>query len=112
MLGTFVRNRLYCWGVVVSLVCCPGCSVFIQNRYSVFGFESLQTESATQAQTWTLVLLGCVALMATTLGAVGCWFVLRANRRRPEERVAASCSPVVSSRALRVESPQEGISGP
>src|SRR5262245_8080393 len=111
MLGTFVRNRLYFCCVVVSFVCCPGCSVFIQNRYSVFGFESLQTDSVRQAQTWTLVLFGGVAVVAAALGAVGCWLVVRANRRRREEGMAVPCSPVASSAAIGAEGHQAGISG-
>jgi hypothetical protein len=45
----------------------------IQNRYSVFGFDGLQTESAEQARTWSFLLLAGVALVSATLGAGGCW---------------------------------------
>src|SRR5262249_37129806 len=56
--------------VALFLSCCSGCSVLVQNRYSVFGFDGLQTHSADQAKVWSLAILGGVALVAGAIGAI------------------------------------------
>src|SRR5437016_12990049 len=73
--------------IVLLLVSCSGCAVTVQNRYSVFGFDRFLTESAEQARTWSLVLLGGLALASAGLGTTGFWLSQRLYRRwraRPE----------------------------
>jgi hypothetical protein len=81
------RMRAYCCGALaLALACCSGCSVLIQNRYSVFGFDGLQTESPDQARALSLLLLFSVALGSIALGAFGFWLVQRYYRRVPVDR--------------------------
>src|SRR5437016_2167030 len=67
--------------VLLLLASCFGCAIVVQNRYSVFGFDRFLTESAEQARTWSLVLLGGVALASAGLGTTGFWLSQRLYRR-------------------------------
>jgi hypothetical protein len=99
MAARWVREGFLYLAAVGTLASSGGCSVFIQNRYSVFGFDGLQTESAEQARTWSLLLLASVAVVSAALGADCSWLGKRWFRhwreklgndsfpegRRPEE---------------------------
>jgi ABC-type Fe3+ transport system permease subunit len=78
--------------LVTLLSCCSGCAVFVQNRYSIFGFGALETESAERARFWSLVLLVGVALCSAAVGAACCWLVQRRRTRRREELADAGRS--------------------
>ena len=73
--------------VIAALVSCSGCSMFVQNRYSVFGFDGLQTDSAETAQTWSILILASVATVSAALGAGGFWLVKRRLRRLRNESI-------------------------
>jgi hypothetical protein len=68
-----VRRIVCLWAVILALLCCPGCRVFVQNRYAVFGFDGFQTEYAEEARAWSLALLVGVALVSAAVGATGIW---------------------------------------
>jgi hypothetical protein len=75
-------SRLTRFVAVAAIVgCFPGCAVLVQNRYSVFGFDRLQTESPDEARVWSFALLGCVAVSSAVLGASGLWLSQRVYRR-------------------------------
>ena len=67
------------------LTCLPGCSVFVQTRYSVLGFDGLQTASAAQARVWSLTMLAGVALLSAALGVTGYLVGRRLYRRWRDE---------------------------
>jgi hypothetical protein len=78
------RKALHCvWtcSVLLMLASCFGCAITVQNRYSVFGLDRFLTESAEQARTWSLVLLGSVAFVSAGLGAAGFLLSQRLYRR-------------------------------
>jgi ABC-type Fe3+ transport system permease subunit len=89
--------------LVTVLSCCSGCAVFVQNRYSVFGFGALETDSAQQARFWSLTLLAGVALCSAAAGAACCWLVQRRRARRSEEPACAAGSShaMVAEQAIR-----------
>jgi hypothetical protein len=74
---------------------CPGCSVLVQNRYSVFGFDALETGSPERARAVSLALLGGVTVASAVLGAATFWLVQRRLRGQPEKRrpTAGACPP-------------------
>src|SRR5262245_36287218 len=89
MFGKRVATLVWLAVASAALLCGPGCSVLVQNRYSVFGLDVLQTESAEQAQAWSLGLLGGVAALAAAAGAAAVWLAQRWRRRsRPAEQPA------------------------
>ena len=57
----------------VALMWCSGCAVLVENRYSVFGFDVMQTDSVRQARFWTWFLLSSVAICSALLGGVSFW---------------------------------------
>jgi hypothetical protein len=87
MLARKAIQRVGTCSVFLVLASCFGCAVTVQNRYSVFGFDRFLTESAEQARTWSLLLLGGVAIVSAALGITGFWLSQRLYRRwraRPE----------------------------
>jgi hypothetical protein len=74
------QRMLGLWAVVLALSCCPGCRVFVQNRYAIFGFDSLRTESEDHARVWSLVPLVGVVVISAAMGAVGFWLGPRLYR--------------------------------
>ena len=108
MLARKAIRCLWTCSVLLLLASCFGCAVVVQNRYSVFGFDRFLTESAEQARTWSLVLLGGVALASAGLGMTGFWLSQRLYRRwraRPEaeEPALARNSGLGESEAERKE---------
>ena len=88
------KSGMLC-ALTAALLCGTGCSLFIQNRYSVFGFDSLQTESADQARVWSFTLLGGSAAGGLSLGAGGYWLGVRWLRRRGIESNRPDSIPAV-----------------
>jgi hypothetical protein len=87
MLARKALHRVWTCAVLLLLASCSGCAITVQNRYSVFGLDRFLTESAEQARTWSLVLLGSVAFVSAGLGITGFWLSQRLYRRwraRPE----------------------------
>jgi glucan phosphoethanolaminetransferase (alkaline phosphatase superfamily) len=83
--------------VLVTLFsCCSGCAVFVQNRYSVFGFGGLETDSAERARLWSLALLVGVALCSAAAGAACYWLVHKRRARRQKQGAFAQGLPVVT----------------
>ena len=81
-------------GVVLAVLAgCPGCSVLVQNRYSVFGFDALETGSPERARAASLALLAGVAVASAALGAAASWLVQRRLRRRGEQPPPAAAGP-------------------
>jgi hypothetical protein len=86
------------------LTCCGGCTVFVQNRYSVFGFDRYATESLEQARVWSLVLLGGVSAGSASGGALSFWLVQRWRNRKSQRQAlpsyvdtgAMTCEPCVN----------------
>jgi len=83
--------------ILLLLVACTGCAVTVQNRYSIFGFERFLTESAEQARTWSLVLLGGVALVSAGLGITGFWLGQRLYRRWRARPLTEEAPPACDS---------------
>jgi hypothetical protein len=79
-----VASRTWIVFALVALACCSGCSIFVENRYSVFGFAGLQTESSEQARFLSLVLLGGVGLGSAVLGAFSFYLTQKWLRRRKQ----------------------------
>jgi hypothetical protein len=75
-----VQRIVHLWALILVLVGCPGCRVFVQNRYAVFGWDSFETESVAHARAWSLAMLMGVAVIAAALGAVGFWLAPRLYR--------------------------------
>ncbi len=75
-------QRMHRIVVLAVLVPCSGCSVMVQNRYSVFGFDAWQAATPEQAQAISLALLGGVAVASAALGAMVAWLVQRRAYRR------------------------------
>lgn len=73
--------------VAGALCCCSGCAVFVENRYAVFGFDGLQTQSPERARAMSLAVLGGVAIGAAGLSAVAMWLVNARGHRRAESQV-------------------------
>ncbi|TMQ35331.1 MAG: hypothetical protein E6K70_02840 [Planctomycetota bacterium] len=82
--------------LVTLLSCCSGCAVFVQNRYSVFGFGAFETESAEQARFWSLTLLVGVALCSAAAGAACYWLVHKRRAHRQKQGAFAQGVPVVT----------------
>jgi hypothetical protein len=61
----------------VALMWYSACAVLVENRYSVFGFDVMQTDSVRQARFWTWFLLSSVALCSALLGGVSFWLAQR-----------------------------------
>jgi hypothetical protein len=99
--GTVSGRRL---AVALAILAgCPGCSVLVQNRYSVFGFDALETGSPERARAASLALLAGVAVASAALGAVTCWLVQRRLRRRAESRRLAPVTEPAPARDTRPE---------
>ena len=81
MLARKALHRVWICSVLLVLASCFGCAITVQNRYSVFGLDRFLTESAEQARTWSLVLLGSAAFVSAGLGAAGFWLSQRLYRR-------------------------------
>lgn len=81
MTSTVVRSSTLVGVIGLAVVCLPGCAVMVQNQYSVFGFDRFRTDSPEQARTWSLALLGVVALVSAIAGAITFWFGQRVYRR-------------------------------
>ncbi len=86
MLARMVSKRARCAVVSMLFICCSGCSIFVQNRYAVFGFDRMETESAEQARFWSLALLSCTAAGSAGIGAAALWLGSRWRRQWREER--------------------------
>src|SRR5947209_16558558 len=92
------------WAVALAaLVGCPGCSVLVQNRYSVFGFDALETGSPERARAASLALLAGVAVASAALGAAASWLVQRRLRRRGDQPPPAATAGPAPARDLRPE---------
>lgn len=57
-----------------------GCAVTVQNRYSVFGFDRLQTDSPDQARAWSIALLAAVVVESMAVGAGGLYAAQQVRR--------------------------------
>jgi hypothetical protein len=59
--------------------------MIVQTRYSVFGFDGMQTDSPEEAQRRSLLVLGGVAVGSALFGAAAFWLgrVLLVRLRRP-----------------------------
>ena len=85
---------------LIVLTVSAGCSVLVENRYSVFGFDRLLTNSPEQAKLYSLTLLGSVAVGSAVTGGLFVWLMQRWRGRRkgsiPSEcsfnAVATSCA--------------------
>jgi hypothetical protein len=78
--------------VPALLVSLSGC-VTVQNRYSVFGLDRFQTESLTQAKTWSMIFVGTVSLISMALGATGLYLAQRLLRWWKTEKEVPSSKP-------------------
>jgi hypothetical protein len=92
------RSRHIAAAIAVVLTCSSGCAVFVENRYSVFGFDRLMTDSVATAKTWSLILLSGVSVFMAIVGALSFWLVQRWRDRRKQaaftdEEAAYTLSP-------------------
>lgn len=94
---TPIRVALLVGLTILALTGSSGCALVIQNRYSVFGFDGLQTQSASEAKAWSALLLLAVALVSMTIGAIAFWLIQRWRRDSPQperEKIAAGPEPI------------------
>jgi len=93
-----MQRKLFRLGVrslpaLAALYCCSGCAIFVQNRYAVFRFDGLQTQSPEQARALSLAMLGGVALGGAGIGAVATWLVGTRRSRKAESQEQAPPQP-------------------
>jgi hypothetical protein len=78
------RSRHIAAVIAVLLTSSSGCAVFVENRYSVFGFDRFMTDSVETARTWSLVLLGGTSVFSAIVGAASFWLIQRCRARRKQ----------------------------
>jgi hypothetical protein len=68
-------------GAALALALFPGCAVFVQNRYSVLGFDAWQAATPAQARAISLALLVFVAVVSAAMGS-GVTLLVQRRRQR------------------------------
>ena len=83
--------------VISTLACCSGCSVLVQNRYSVLGIEAGEIDSLAEAKFWSVALLVGVAIVSALLAVLVFWlgqkWLARRRLRAKEAFLAGSAAP-------------------
>jgi hypothetical protein len=82
--------------LVSALSLCSGCSVLIQNRYSVLGIEAGDIDSLAEARFWSLALLVGVAVVSALVAVLTFWLGQRwlgRRRARAKELLLAGSIP-------------------
>lgn len=77
--------RILRWSVLSLLTMLNSGCLMIQNRYSVFGMEQWQSDSADQVRFWSMALLAGIALGAAIVGGLLMWLGQRWARSRSEQ---------------------------
>ena len=84
--------------LVTALALCTGCSVLIQNRYSVLGIDVGDVGSPSEATFWSAALLIGVAVVSALLAVLVFWlgqrWLTRRRMRAKEILLAGSIPPV------------------
>lgn len=89
--------------LVAALMPCSGCSVMIQNRYSVLGIDVGEVGSASEASFWSLTLLVGVAVLSAVLAVLAFWLGQRwlARRRMRSKEILLAGSPPPTARVTQ-----------
>ena len=97
--------------LVAALALCSGCSVLIQNRYSVLGIDVGEVGSPSEATFWSAALLIGVAVGSALLAVFSFWLGQRWLARR---RMRAKESFLAESSLLapRANEPEKAVEEP
>ena len=97
------REQRGVWLAIAVLALCSGCSVLIQNRYSVLGIEAGEMDSLAEAKFWSLALLIGVAVVSALLAVLVFWlgqrWLARRRMRAKEAFLAGSAAPPANTQA-------------